>query len=659
MLPGMIHSSGFTLLEVAEAQGMLRSVVPEWTVTVVDGSSPRTGLVSVEPRRAQMELPLTVASMAKRVGCSDPSNLSLGLARAVALYEVCHEAGHLMLWTKVIQAGASPTEVAPNRLVQLIRNVVDDGFINGRLIRQHWPGFAPYVRLIGEIDGPRTDLDQHALTGPLEMATALLQAFIQVLNFGAFWSAGTAAQHFTDPFVESYWERVAPLLAETLSPAGADHKVRERIGDDVYAILCEVLQSDASEGSGESGQGGGQGSSADAGDQDQNQGQGSDSGAGDQDQGEDQGQGSEDGSDGASSDPSEEVVDEMVRRLGMEDGSDCAFHGDPQAERGAPPDLDGIPERAEMSGEVEALERVLEKRAYAEFIREAPGELIRLDRQSTHRWVPLYAGDIPAAFGIARKPARLESERLRRAIGPLLARKQLRKLNASSGKGVSLRRPTEVGMACSGVSGSSIWRAPLREQLVNEGMDAMMVIDVSGSMGCGADTKMHYATVAMLGLAMATRAWPSVRLGAVAFADYGGDVLPLSSQVTPELLLARLYSAYAQCGGGTCLAPPLLRAGAELAKREDKSRTGIVFLLTDAAVTPLDFESCKSVKAFLAAAGIGVIGVAFPGTLVEQLAEISDGLVDVTADPQRVAEHLRKVMYGLMSHGIGPEAAVA
>jgi hypothetical protein len=655
----MTNRIGQYLLDPSEVQSMSRRVAPDWTVDVVDYPHPHTTFLvgGRKARRATMFIPLwpdTLATTLKSV-----EQVGGGVGRAMCLFLAAHELGHVV----ARDSDGSRTTVKRSPLEAFIHNVVEDGWIDGYWVRMEFPAFAQFNRLIaaGMLANPTENLDEMVGDGtdPVAMARALLMGAIFLLNANEFPGKHGSTRHFDHPRAEELWQALAPLIDETMSEQASDPVERERIAKEIYQLLLGVLEDgrQVQEGQDPIGQG-----TSDSDRQDQPE-QGLDPGSVRPDRnGNAQIEPSIEGQDpigqaGDGGQSGEEPVDfeqELVEALGL--GSDqisfhgCASAGCGFAEMPADVDWSRIGELVGLGEEIDALQEQIERRCSQS---KATTRLAETGQPGSYResldisWADL------SIFGADL--AELEADmahRLRRVISPLLGRKDLQRLGAQVGKGLSLQYPVDVGMACASVSGRRIWRAPVREVSRYDGLDVVVVLDVSGSMSSltEAGTLLVHAAAATVGLCRAAATWPTVRLGVICFGTRGEMVLDLGSGGGREARLrAGIAAAASALGGGTVLAPALRWAGAVLDGREDASRRAVIILITDADLLPSDHRACQDVHEELAAAELPVIGIALGASNVSTLASICDGLVDLRMDASKTEAHLRKVLYRLIS----------
>ena len=599
--------------------------------------------------------------------------LSDAQARLATLYEAAHESGHIASISAAMAAGRTLDD--GTKLGQLMSQLVEDLWINGAWVPEEFPAYLPVSHVVARGSAERNDLGTLLeARGAAGLPTAVLLAMVYLLNAGWFTCCGQQTTSFGDPEVDEIVRACAEVAGSALDGDVDAYDARIETAQRLTAMLRRWLDEHGSGGgleeltsrvvvtmravtSGEAGEGtGGTGA---AGDSDQADGEeaGAD-GSGGSDQGNadsDQGGGEEAGADGSGdsdqggggSGADATTLLEAAVEAALE--GVCVRHLDEETAAAALGQVAGLPQtgaasRTPPSGE-------------------AGGGASKGDGSRDVVLLPACV-----APGVGRyllpsaKHARISFLHL---LSPLLLRRDFYKAPASDGKGLDLRRPVEVALACRGLEDRQIWRSPYRELRSADALDLVVLLDTSASMAMLVDTdsgtmtfppdhqnRYSFAAAAAAGALGATRAWPRSRGGVVGFGNRPVVGVPLASiaRYSDEELCARVVTLRCYGGTGTTLSAGLAAVRRCLGEGRDARRIGVVVVLTDGQLVPGDAKrSRERVEALRKQDGAIVLAIALPGSDAAMLASLGcDAAIDATSSIESLDHSASAALGGLV-----------
>ena len=599
--------------------------------------------------------------------------LSDAQARLATLYEAAHESGHIASISAAMAAGRTLDD--GTKLGHLMSQLVEDLWINGAWVPEEFPAYLPVSHVVARGSAERNDLGTLLeARGAAGLPTAVLLAMVYLLNAGWFTCCGQQTTSFGDPEVDEIVRACAEVAGSALDGDVDAYDARIETAQRLTAMLRRWLDEHGSGGgleeltsrvvvtmravtSGEAGEGtGGTGA---AGDSDQADGEeaGAD-GSGGSDQGNadsDQGGGEEAGADGSGdsdqggggSGADATTLLEAAVEAALE--GVCVRHLDEETAAAALGQVAGLPQtgaasRTPPSGE-------------------AGGGASKGDGSRDVVLLPACVAHGAGRYLLpSAKHARISFLHL---LSPLLLRRDFYKAPASDGKGLDLRRPVEVALACRGLEDRQIWRSPYRELRSADALDLVVLLDTSASMAMLVDTdsgtmtfppdhqnRYSFAAAAAAGALGATRAWPRSRGGVVGFGNRPVVGVPLASiaRYSDEELCARVVTLRYYGGTGTTLSAGLDAVRRCLGEGRDARRIGVVVVLTDGQLVPGDAKrSRERVEALRKQDGAIVLAIALPGSDAAMLASLGcDAAIDATSSIESLDHSASAALGGLV-----------
>ena len=599
--------------------------------------------------------------------------LSDAQARLATLYEAAHESGHIASISAAMAAGRTLDD--GTKLGHLMSQLVEDLWINGAWVPEEFPAYLPVSHVVARGSAERNDLGTLLeARGAAGLPTAVLLAMVYLLNAGWFTCCGQQTTSFGDPEVDEIVRACAEVAGSALDGDVDAYDARIETAQRLTAMLRRWLDEHGSGGgleeltsrvvvtmravtSGEAGEGtGGTGAAGDS----------------------DQADGEEAGADGSGG--SDQGNADSDQGGGEEAGADGSGDSD-QGGGGSGADATTLLEAAVEA----ALEGVCVRHLAEETAAAALGQGAGLPQTGAASRTPpsgeagggASEGDgsrdvvlLPAcvAPGVGRyllpsaKHARISFLHL---LSPLLLRRDFYKAPASDGKGLDLRRPVEVALACRGLEDRRIWRSPYRELRSADALDLVVLLDTSASMAMLVDTdsgtmtfppdhqnRYSFAAAAAAGALGATRAWPRSRGGVVGFGNRPVVGVPLASiaRYSDEELCARLATLRCYGGTGTTLSAGLAAVRRCLGEGRDARRIGVVVVLTDGQLVPGDAKrSRERVEALRKQDGAIVLAIALPGSDAAMLASLGcDAAIDATSSIESLDHSASAALGGLV-----------
>ncbi|MDA8314309.1 MAG: VWA domain-containing protein [Actinomycetota bacterium] len=624
--------------------------------------------------------------------------LSDAQARLATLYEAAHESGHIASISAAMAAGRTLDD--GTKLGQLMSQLVEDLWINGAWVPEEFPAYLPVSHVVARGSAERNDLGTLLeARGAAGLPTAVLLAMVYLLNAGWFTCCGQQTTSFGDPEVDEIVRACAEVAGSALDGDVDAYDARIETAQRLTAMLRRWLDEHGSGGgleeltsrvvvtmravtSGEAGEGpGGTGAAGGS-----DQGDGEEAGA-DGSGGSDQGDGEEagaDGSGGSDQGDGEEAGADGSGGSDQGDGEEAGADGSggsDQGDGGGGADATTLLEAAVEA----ALEGVCVRHLDEETAAAALGQGAGLPQTGAASRTPpsgeagggASKGDgsrdvvlLPAcvAPGVGRyllpsaKHARISFLHL---LSPLLLRRDFYKAPATDGKGLDLRRPVEVALACRGLEDRQIWRSPYRELRSADALDLVVLLDTSGSMTTFVDAdsgamtfppdhqnRYSFAAAAAAGALGATRAWPRSRGGVVGFGNRPVVGVPLASiaRYSDEELCARVVTLRCYGGTGTTLSAGLAAVRRCLGEGRDARRIGVVVVLTDGQLVPGDAKrSRERVEALRKQDGAIVLAIALPGSDAAMLASLGcDAAIDATSSIESLDHSASAALGGLV-----------
>ena len=599
--------------------------------------------------------------------------LSDAQARLATLYEAAHESGHIASISAAMAAGRTLDD--GTKLGHLMSQLVEDLWINGAWVPEEFPAYLPVSHVVARGSAERNDLGTLLeARGAAGLPTAVLLAMVYLLNAGWFTCCGQQTTSFGDPEVDEIVRACAEVAGSALDGDVDAYDARIETAQRLTAMLRRWLDEHGSGGgleeltsrvvvtmravtSGEAGEGtGGTGA---AGDSDQADGEeaGAD-GSGGSDQGNadsDQGGGEEAGADGSGdsdqggggSGADATTLLEAAVEAALE--GVCVRHLDEETAAAALGQVAGLPQtgaasRTPPSGE-------------------AGGGASEGDGSRDVVLLPACVAHGAGRYLLpSAKHARISFLHL---LSPLLLRRDFYKAPATDGKGLDLRRPVEVALACRGLEDRQIWRSPYRELRSADALDLVVLLDTSGSMTTFVDAdsgamtfppdhqnRYSFAAAAAAGALGATRAWPRSRGGVVGFGNRPVVGVPLASiaRYSDEELCARVVTLRYYGGTGTTLSAGLDAVRRCLGEGRDARRIGVVVVLTDGQLVPGDAKrSRERVEALRKQDGAIVLAIALPGSDAAMLASLGcDAAIDATSSIESLDHSASAALGGLV-----------
>ena len=576
--------------------------------------------------------------------------LSDAQARLATLYEAAHESGHIASISAAMAAGRTLDD--GTKLGQLMSQLVEDLWINGAWVPEEFPAYLPVSHVVARGSAERNDLGTLLeARGAAGLPTAVLLAMVYLLNAGWFTCCGQQTTSFGDPEVDEIVRACAEVAGSALDGDVDAYDARIETAQRLTAMLRRWLDEHGSGGgleeltsrvvvtmravtTGEAGEGPGGTGAAGGSDQGDGEEAGAD-GSGGSDQG--------DGGGGADATTLLEAAVEAALE-GV-----CVRHLDEETAAAALGQVAGLPQtgaasRTPPSGE-------------------AGGGASKGDGSRDVVLLPACV-----APGVGRyllpsaKHARISFLHL---LSPLLLRRDFYKAPATDGKGLDLRRPVEVALACRGLEDRRIWRSPYRELRSADALDLVVLLDTSASMAMLVDTdsgtmtfppdhqnRYSFAAAAAAGALGATRAWPRSRGGVVGFGNRPVVGVPLASiaRYSDEELCARVVTLRCYGGTGTTLSAGLAAVRRCLGEGRDARRIGVVVVLTDGQLVPGDAKrSRERVEALRKQDGAIVLAIALPGSDAAMLASLGcDAAIDATSSIESLDHSASAALGGLV-----------
>ena len=599
--------------------------------------------------------------------------LSDAQARLATLYEAAHESGHIASISAAMAAGRTLDD--GTKLGHLMSQLVEDLWINGAWVPEEFPAYLPVSHVVARGSAERNDLGTLLeARGAAGLPTAVLLAMVYLLNAGWFTCCGQQTTSFGDPEVDEIVRACAEVAGSALDGDVDAYDARIETAQRLTAMLRRWLDEHGSGGgleeltsrvvvtmravtSGEAGEGtGGTGAAGDS----------------------DQADGEEAGADGSGG--SDQGNADSDQGGGEEAGADGSGDSD-QGGGGSGADATTLLEAAVEA----ALEGVCVRHLAEETAAAALGQVAGLPQTGAASRTPpsgeagggASEGDgsrdvvlLPAcvAHGAGRyllpsaKHARISFLHL---LSPLLLRRDFYKAPATDGKGLDLRRPVEVALACRGLEDRRIWRSPYRELRSADALDLVVLLDTSGSMTTFVDAdsgamtfppdhqnRYSFAAAAAAGALGATRAWPRSRGGVVGFGNRPVVGVPLASiaRYSDEELCARVVTLRCYGGTGTTLSAGLAAVRRCLGEGRDARRIGVVVVLTDGQLVPGDAKrSRERVEALRKQDGAIVLAIALPGSDAAMLASLGcDAAIDATSSIESLDHSASAALGGLV-----------
>ena len=576
--------------------------------------------------------------------------LSDAQARLATLYEAAHESGHIASISAAMAAGRTLDD--GTKLGQLMSQLVEDLWINGAWVPEEFPAYLPVSHVVARGSAERNDLGTLLeARGAAGLPTAVLLAMVYLLNAGWFTCCGQQTTSFGDPEVDEIVRACAEVAGSALDGDVDAYDARIETAQRLTAMLRRWLDEHGSGGgleeltsrvvvtmravtSGEAGEGPGGTGAAGGSDQGDGEEAGAD-GSGGSDQG--------DGGGGADATTLLEAAVEAALE-GV-----CVRHLDEETAAAALGQVAGLPQtgaasRTPPSGEAGG---GASKGDGSQEIEQLPACVAR----GAGRYL------LPSA-----KHARISFLHL---LSPLLLRRDFYKAPATDGKGLDLRRPVEVALACRGLEDRRIWRSPYRELRSADALDLVVLLDTSASMAMLVDTdsgtmtfppdhqnRYSFAAAAAAGALGATRAWPRSRGGVVGFGNRPVVGVPLASiaRYSDEELCARVVTLRCYGGTGTTLSAGLAAVRRCLGEGRDARRIGVVVVLTDGQLVPGDAKrSRERVEALRKQDGAIVLAIALPGSDAAMLASLGcDAAIDATSSIESLDHSASAALGGLV-----------